>query len=261
MSVLHRTEVRDNALIIWNCNPTMRNALSPDYYHGLLEGLDLAKATSSVAAVILAGEGNFFCSGGNLNMLKERRATSFEDRQTQVEKLNAVIRAVRSCPKPVIAAVEGGAAGAGLSLAMACDMIVAADGAKFTLAYVKAGLVPDGGVTYALMQALPRATVARMAMLAEPLSAGRMLALGAVTQVVDDGVAVDAACTLAGQLAKGPETAIADIKTLLNQAESATFEDQLINERDAMAKALGGDDAQVGINAFLHKRAPVFRQG
>jgi enoyl-CoA hydratase/carnithine racemase len=88
-----------------------------------------------------------------------------------------------------------------------------------------------------------------------------MLALGVVTEVVDDGVAVDAACTLAGQLAKGPETAIADIKTLLNQAESATFEDQLINERDAMAKALGGDDAQVGINAFLHKRAPVFRQG
>jgi enoyl-CoA hydratase/carnithine racemase len=144
---------------------------------------------------------------------------------------------------------------------MACDMIVAAEGAKFTLAYVKAGLVPDGGATYALMQAVPRGTVARMAMLGEPLGAERMYALGAVTELVAEGEAVAAACDLGSRLARGPEVAISEIKTLLNQAESATFEDQLTNERDAMAEALGGDEAQIGINAFLNKKSPVFRQG
>lgn len=261
MSDLYRIEIRETALIIWNCNPTMRNALSPDYYQGLLHGIKQAAADPSIAAVVLAGEGGFFCSGGNLNMLKDRRAMSYKDRQVQIEKLSDVMRAVRNCPKPVIAAVEGGAAGAGLSLAMACDMIVAGQSAKFTLAYVKAGLVPDGGATYALMQALPRATVARMAMLATPLSAERMFALGAITDLVADGSAVDAACAMATQLASGPEQAIADIKTLLNQAENATFEDQLTHERDAMAKALGGTEAQTGITAFLNKQTPVFRKG
>lgn len=259
MSTLYRHEVRDRTLVIWNCNSEMRNALSYEYYQGLLDGLARAAGNPAIAAVILAGEGGFFCSGGNLNMLKERRAMSFEERQVQIGKLNALIRAVRNCPKPVIAAVEGGAAGAGLSLAMAADMIVAEDGAKFTLAYVKAGLVPDGGATYALTQALPRATVARMAMLAEPLSAERMHQLGAVTELAPKGRTLAQAEALADAVARGPEIAIADIKMLLNQAETASFEDQLDHERDAMAKALGGDEAQAGIGAFLSKTSPVFR--
>lgn len=259
MSALFRHEVRGGTLIIWNCNTAMRNALSYEYYQGLQEGLARAASDPGIAAVILAGEGGFFCSGGNLNMLKERREMPFEERRVQIGKLNALIRAVRTCPKPVIAAVEGGAAGAGLSLAMAADMIVAEEGARFTLAYVKAGLVPDGGATYALTQALPRATVARMAILAEPLSAERMHQLGAITELAPPGTAVAQAEALAAAVAKGPETAIADIKALLNQAETASFEEQLAHERDAMAKALGGSEAQAGIGAFLAKTSPVFR--
>ena len=259
MSALYRLERRGGALIIWNCNTALRNALSYEYYQGLQDGLAHAASDPGIAAVILAGEGGFFCSGGNLNMLKERRAMAYAERQVQIGKLNALIRAVRTCPKPVIAAVEGGAAGAGLSLAMAADMIVAEEGAKFTLAYVKAGLVPDGGATYALTQALPRATVARTAMLAEPLSAERMHQLGAVTELAPKGRTLAQAEALADAVARGPETAIADIKELLNQAETASFEDQLDYERDAMAKALGGAEAQAGIGAFLSKTSPVFR--
>ena len=132
-------------------------------------------------------------------------------------------------------------------------------GAMFTLAYVKAGLVPDGGATYALTQALPRATVARMAMLAEPLSAERMHQLGAVTELAPKGRTLAQAEVLADAVARGPEMAIADIKMLLNQAETASFEDQMTHERDAMAQALGGDEAQAGIGAFLSKTSPVFR--
>ncbi|MDC0659681.1 enoyl-CoA hydratase family protein [Leisingera sp. SS27] len=259
MSALYRHEVRGGTLVIWNCNTGMRNALSYEYYHGLQDGLARAAEDPAIAAVILAGAGGFFCSGGNLNMLKERREMPYEERQVQIGKLNALIRAVRDCPKPVIAAVEGGAAGAGLSLAMAADMIVAEEGAMFTLAYVKAGLVPDGGATYALTQALPRATVARMAMLAEPLSAERMHQLGAVTELAPKGRTLALAEALADAVARGPEQAIAGIKALLNQAETASFEDQMTHERDAMAQALGGDEAQAGIGAFLSKTSPVFR--
>lgn len=170
-------------------------------------------------------------------------------------------RGLRCTTKPVIAAVEGGAAGAGVSIAMACDMVVASTTAKFTLAYVRAGLVPDGAVTYALTQALPRATLAQMVMMAEPIGAERMQQLGAITKTVHEGSAVDQACSLAEQLYTLPSCALADIKVLLNAAETSDFDAHLLRERDAMAHALGGDEAQIGINAFLNKQTPVFREG
>ena len=259
MSSLVRHEIEAGCLTIWNCNAARRNALSVEYYEGLVAGLKQADDSPEIAAVILAGEGGFFCAGGDLNTLRERRDLSEDERRAQIDKLNAVIRAIRSCRKPVIAAVEGGAAGAGLSIAMACDMIVASDVAKFTLAYVRAGLVPDGAATYALMQALPRATVARMALLGAPVEARRLHEMGAVTEIVAEGAAYEAAQALAAEIAAGPEAAMASIKALLNAAETATFEEQLAAERDAMARALGGEEAQIGMTAFLNKKRPVFR--
>lgn len=259
MSALFRHEITDGVLTIWNCNAARRNALSPEYYSGLVQGLDRAAQETSIVSVILAGEGGFFCSGGDLNSLKQRRDMTEDARRDQIENLNNIIRALKSCPKPVIAAVEGGAAGAGLSIAMACDMIVAGQSAKFTLAYVKAGLVPDGGATYSLMQAMPRATVARMAMLGMPLDAARMYALGAVTEVVADAEVLTQARSLAISIGQGPKEAIAAIKALMNSAETATLNEQLTAERDAMARALGGPEGAEGISAFLGKRKPVFR--
>ena len=259
MSALFRHEVTDGVLTIWNCNAARRNALSPEYYAGLLQGVDRAAQEASIVAVILAGEGGFFCSGGDLNSLKQRRDMTEDARRDQIENLNNIIRALKSCPKPVIAAVEGGAAGAGLSIAMACDMIVAGQSTKFTLAYVKAGLVPDGGATYSLMQAMPRATVARMAMLGMPLDAARMYALGAVTEVVADAEVLSQARSLAISIGQGPKEAIAAIKALMNSAETATLNEQLTAERDAMARVLGGAEGAEGISAFLGKRKPVFR--
>lgn len=254
-------ERRGRALIIWNNNPSARNALTPEYYDGVVSGLKDAAEDDGIAAVVLAGKGNFFCAGGDLNALRERRAMSYAERQEKIDKLGAVVSGLRECAKPVIAAVEGGAAGAGVSIAMACDMVVAARDAKFTLAYVKAGLVPDGAVTYSLTQAIPRATLAKMAMLAEPMDAGQMLAFGAITECVPKGDAVERACAMADRLYALPAAALAEIKTLLNAAEDTDFEIHLTRERNAMARALGGDEALIGINAFLNKQAPVFRKG
>ena len=138
-------------------------------------------------------------------------------------------------------------------------MVVSAQQAKFVLAYVRAGLVPDGGVTQTLMQMLPRATVAKMAMLAKPLSAERLYELGAITQLVAKGAAIESARRLAAEISAGPTDAIAAIKSLMNQAENATLEAHLDTECEAMAQALGGEEAQIGISAFLNKQTPVFR--
>lgn len=259
MSVGFRHEVSQGVLTIWNCNASQRNALTPEYYEGINSGLAQAAAQSEIHAVVLAGEGGFFCSGGNLNALKKRRELSVAERRDKVEGLHGIIRAIRTCPKPVIAAVEGGAAGAGLSLAMACDLIVAGESAKFTLAYVKAGLTPDGGASHALMQAMPRATAARMALLGTPLDAARMYALGAVSELVPDSDVLRCSYDLARQLGQGPEQAIAQIKSLLKDAETSDFDDHLIVERNTLCDALGGDEAAEGIRAFLEKRKPVFR--
>ncbi|MBR9842530.1 MAG: enoyl-CoA hydratase, partial [Rhodobacteraceae bacterium] len=111
----------------------------------------------------------------------------------------------------------------------------------------------------ALMQALPRATVARMALLGAPIEATRLYEMGAVTEIVAEGAVYEAARALAVEVGAGPEEAMASIKALLNSAETATFEEQLVAERDAMARALGGEEAQIGMAAFLNKTRPVFR--
>lgn len=256
---LFRKDRHPDHLVLWNTNAATRNALSPEYYAGLLDGLREAETDPDIAVVILAGDGGFFCSGGDLNQLRERRDMTLEQRYANINRLHDIIRAIRDCPKPVICAVEGGAAGAGLSIALACDMVVSAERAKFVLAYVRAGLVPDGGATHTLMQMLPRATVSRMAMLAEPISAERLFDLGAITELVAPGDALRVAQKLAAQVAKGPGQAIATIKGLLNAAQSATQDEQLAAECTAMAQALGSDEARTGITAFLNKQRPVFR--
>src|SRR5690606_17135059 len=131
--------------ILTNSNPGARNAITPTLYAELSAALADAERDPEVGAVVFTGAGDFFCSGGDLNLLATRRELPVAERRQILEGLNNLIRALRDCSKPVIAAVEGGAAGAGLSMALACDMLVSARDAFFTVAYVKVGLTPDGG--------------------------------------------------------------------------------------------------------------------
>ncbi|GFE52434.1 enoyl-CoA hydratase [Roseobacter cerasinus] len=247
-------------LIVTNRNAAQRNPLSEEFYRKLGAAVEAANKEHRIGAVVLTGEGNFFCSGGNLNMLKERSALSFEGRQNKIDELQNLIRAIRGCRKPLIAAVEGGAAGAGVSLALACDFLVASKEAQFTLAYVKAGLTPDGGVTSALLQALPRALVNEMCLLATPISTERLYSLGAVNVACEQGEAMTEALALADRLVAGPIQTIGDIKALLTDAFELTDDQQLDHERDAIARALVAPEGQEGINAFLSKRRPNFRE-
>jgi enoyl-CoA hydratase/carnithine racemase len=253
-----RLEDAGDRLIVWNGNTAKRGALSPELYACINEAMVKAREPR-IRTVILTSEGGFFCAGGNLNVIIERRQVSEADRREKVDDLHDLVRGIRACPVPVIAAVEGGAAGAGLSLALACDMIVASKEAKFTAAYVKAGLVPDGGLTSAMARLLPRPLAMEMCLLGRPVMAGRFADLGAVNRLCSPGKAMEEALALADALAQGPREALGVIRGLVADAFEATEADQLDAERDAMAAASGKDEAAEGIAAFLEKRKPVYR--
>ncbi|WP_228461448.1 oxepin-CoA hydrolase, alternative type [Paracoccus liaowanqingii] len=247
-------------LVVENRNAARRNALTPEFHAGLHHALRLAADQPRIGAVIVMGEGDFFCAGGDLNMLITAQTMDEEARRARIDALNDLIRAVVHCPRPVIAVVEGGAAGAGLSLALACDMVISARDARFTAAYVTAGLVPDGGLTAALAAGLPPQMAAQMALTGQPVGAERLHALGLINELTDPGEAIMAAMALADHLAHGPAEAQSAIKRLLTDARSAAFEASLTAERDAMATALAAPEAAEGISAFLAKRPPDFRR-
>ncbi|MFK7752246.1 MAG: oxepin-CoA hydrolase, alternative type [Sedimentitalea sp.] len=254
---LARVDDKGDRLVVVNMNAARRGALSPDLYAAFGEAMRGA-ADPRVRAVLVTSQGGFFCAGGDLNTLIERAKLSEPERRTKIEGLHGVIRGIRNCPVPVIAAIEGGAAGAGLSIALACDLIVAADDAKFTAAYVKAGLVPDGGLTASLARNLPRALAMEMCLLARPVMAQRMADMGAITAAVPAGTAEAAAHVLADELARGPRETQGVIRHMVAKAYDTTEAEQLSIERDAMAHAQGRPDAAEGIKAFLEKRKPDF---
>lgn len=260
MEPLAYCEDHGDRLVLVNANTSKRNALSTDLYRVILDAMELAKTQSRITSVILCGKGGFFCAGGDLGMLGARRDMPLSDRLRKIDDLHDVIRSIMDCPKPVIAAVTGGAAGAGVSLAFACDFIVADEEAKFTVAYVNAGLVPDGGLTSTLSAQLPRALLMRMALLGEPVSARKLYGLDAITQIVPFDKVLDAANKLCDRLALGASTTQSAIKALVNSAQYTTRAQQMDAERDAMAAALGSPEAAEGISAFLEKRPVNFKQ-
>lgn len=255
---LARLDDLGDRLVVVNMNSKRRGALSPELYATVMEAMHQAVAPR-IRAVILTSEGGFFCAGGDLNVLIERRTLTEAERRDKIDDLHDLIRVIRACPVPVIASVEGGAAGAGMSLAMACDLIVAAEGANFTAAYVKAGLVPDGGLTSALSRMLPRPLAMEMCLLAKPVSSEQMHALGVVNALAPTGRCDQRAHDFADALAAGPREAQGVIRGLIASAYEHTELVQLDTERNAMARAAGGPEAAEGIAAFLEKRKPDFR--
>jgi enoyl-CoA hydratase/carnithine racemase len=157
--------------ILTNSNPGARNAITPTLYAELAAALADAQDDPGVGAIVFTGAGDFFCSGGDLNLLAKRRELPASERREKLEGLHNLIRALRDCGKPVIAAVEGGAAGAGLSMALACDMLVSARDAFYTVAYVKVGLTPDGGATAFLAEFVSRQLLTELCLTGDRLPA------------------------------------------------------------------------------------------
>lgn len=250
---------RDGAvLVLSNNNVAARNAFSPEFYSATMTALQEAATEPSVRAVVLTGEGGHFCAGGDLRQIANNRELPEADRRAKLEVLHDLIRCVRNFPKPVIAAVEGAAAGAGFSLALACDMLVAAKNAVFSAAYVKVGLTPDGGATFFLSEFLSRQVLTELCLTGERISGERLCSLGSVNRLAEPGQAEVEAIILARLLADGPQQATTLIKTLCHRAQFNSLEQQLELEATYMVQSQKTEESLEGIRAFLEKRLPDY---
>lgn len=259
MSSELKTERRGSTLVLTLSDPATRNTLSEQLVSAGIESLNTAESNDEVRAVILRGDGGNFCAGGNLRGLQARRQAGPSAQVQVLDQLHQFIEALRVFPKPVIAAVEGAAAGAGFSLALACDLVVAAEDARFILSYARIGVTPDGGATWHLSRQLPRQLVLQWAWLAEPVSARQLLAHGLVNWVTDSGQALTQALDVAERLAAMAPNAVAGAKELVHYAATASLTQQLEAERTHFVEHLFHPNAGEGIQAFLDKRPPQFK--
>lgn len=246
-------------LILTISNPEFKNALSPEIYAAGIEALNAAETNPEIRSVIITGEGAAFCAGGNLQRLLANRQQPKEVQAQSIDGLHNWIDTIRTYPKPIIAAVEGAAAGAGFSLVLACDFCVAADNAVFVMSYSTVGLSPDGGGSWSLSRTLPRALANELLMCGERITAQRLHDLGLVNRVCSSGSALREALALAERLNARAPNVLASIKELLNDADTNNPNQQLQAERDHFVRNLHHANGGEGIDAFLTKRKPQYR--
>jgi 2-(1,2-epoxy-1,2-dihydrophenyl)acetyl-CoA isomerase len=249
-----RYELGDGVATITLARPESLNALNATMRAELLTALKVAARDDAVRAVLITGEGRGFCSGADLRGGSGER----DFRRVLTDEYNPLITALRELPKPVIAAVNGVAAGAGMSLALACDLVYAADDARFILAFGRIGLVPDSGLTRTLVRGLGRHRAAALVFSGEPLGAAEAQAAGLVNGVVPAAQLAATAHAAAAALAAAPTKAIALAKRAINHAEDALLAESLAMEAALQEVAGRSEDHAEGIAAFGEKREPRF---
>lgn len=250
---------RDGEVLILTLNrPEKLNALSDEMRLALQETLEQETRSPSARTILIRGAGRGFCVGADVdpdNILPRRARI-----RDQIEAgVNRVITLMRELPVPIVAAVNGPAAGAGVSLALASDIIVAGGSARFHLAFVRIGAVLDGGASYFLTRRLGAAKAAELAMLGDSLDAQRAEQMGLISRTVDDTMLESETLALSRRLAEGPAVALSLIKREIAVAESGTLTDTLRFEAQCQGRAFASDDFEEGIRAFQEKRKPLFK--
>ena len=253
-----RYDVTDAVATITLDQPDTLNALSVAMKVGLREAVVRAAGDDAVRAVVLTGAGRGFCVGQDLREHAEALDSGDTALSTVREHYNPIVMALADLPKPVVAAVNGTAAGAGASLAFACDFRVASDNASFLMAFARVGLGPDTGASWTLQRLVGYGRALAMLMLAEPVSATQALEMGLVNAVVPGADLPGAAHELAARLAAGPTLAYAGIKQALRAASTSDLAAALETEADVQARCGATDDHRNAVAAFLAKQAPTF---
>jgi 2-(1,2-epoxy-1,2-dihydrophenyl)acetyl-CoA isomerase len=257
MSVV-RYDVSDGVATIVLDRPEALNALTVELKVALLDALRQAADDESTRAVVLTGAGRAFCVGQDLREHAAGLEAGDVELSTVTEHYNPLIEAIVGLPKPVVAAVNGAAAGAGASLAFACDVRVAADDASFLMAFARVGLGPDSGASWTLPRLVGHGRAAAMLMLAEPVAAAQALEMGLVSAVVPAADLVTAATAIAARLAAGPTAAYAAIKQTLASAASRSLSEALAEEARNQARCGQTEDHRNAVAAFLAKQPATF---
>jgi len=251
--------VADGAATILLNRPDKLNAWNLQLGIELRAAVESLSADDAVRAVLITGAGRGFSSGADLSEPREEGAEGMPDLRARLkERYHPIITGIREMPKPVIAAVNGGAVGIGCSLALAADLVLAAESSYFLLAFVNIGLVPDGGSTAFIPARVGLARSMEMMMLGERVQAPQALEWGLVNRVVPDDQLRAEADALLARLAKGPTKAYANGKALLNRRLYADLDGQLEAEADFQGEQGQSPDFIEGVLAFMQKREPNF---
>jgi enoyl-CoA hydratase/carnithine racemase len=254
-------EVKDGIATLTLNRPERLNALGGTLRQDLHDAVTRAGADSEVRVMVVTGAGKGFCSGGDVKAMGEAKAGQRE--RPLLEKIapgrDRTLLAMREVPQPIIAAVNGAAAGAGMNLALGCDLRIASTNAKFTQAFVKRGLHPDWGGTYFLPRVVGMAKACEMIFTGEVIDAAEALRLGIVSQVVAPEELLPTAYDLARRIAAGPPVAIRLAKRSLYANEDLDLRGALQMETMAQNICFETEDATEGIRAFGEKRAPIFK--
>jgi len=255
-------ELKDKVAVLTLNRPDRLNAMSPPMLDALLEALPRLAADPEVGVVVLTGAGRGFCAGGDVKAMAEGResiGTTLEEKAQGLRSRMEVSRWLHEMPKPTIAMVRGAAAGAGLSLALACDLRVASDSARFATAFARVGYSGDFGGSWFLTQLVGTAKARELYFTADIMDAQQALALGIVNRVVPDVRLEDETMALAARLARGPRIAYRYMKRNFNAAESGTLKDLLDLEAWHHTRCGMTEDHREAAKAFVEKREPVFR--
>jgi 2-(1,2-epoxy-1,2-dihydrophenyl)acetyl-CoA isomerase len=254
-------EVRERIATLTLNRPDRLNALGDTLREDLYDAVLKAAADPEVGVLVVTGAGRGFCSGGDVKSMSERdqagAASPVNERFAPIR--DRVILAMRDCPKPIIAAVNGAAAGAGMNLALACDLRVASAAAKFSQAFSKRGLTPDWGGSYFLPRAVGMAKAAELLFTGDPIDATEALRLGIVNAVYSAETLMTETWKLAVKIAAGPPVALALTKRALYHNQDVDLRAALEFETFIQGLARETEDYKEGVRAFVEKRAPVFR--
>lgn len=257
------TEIKNGVATITFNVPEARNAASPALRAGFIDAVQKVEFDEEVRCVVLRGAGDHFMAGGDIRLMHERLKLSPTARKQEIlegiHALHLPIFSMRRMPKPVIASVQGAAAGLGVGLVAACDLAIAADTAFFTLAYCHIGASPDGGSSYFLSRTLGLKQQMELALLGDRFDAARAKELGLVNWVVPADQLAAETEKLATRLASGPTRAYANAKALFNVAIEQPMEQQLQMEAEYIADSMMTEDHAEGVRAFVEKRKPVFQ--